>query len=366
MINTTTMTTKHFLQVAKNNSKKMIGKLTLNKETDKEYCYHTLAKVSRSFAMVIQDLPEDLKDAICNFYLVLRALDTIEDDMNLDENYKRELLENFHLKCSDEKFFLQNVGDKPEYVELMENYPRIAAMFNSLDVNYQNVIREITLEMATGMLLFTTKEVETKNDYDLYCHYVAGLVGHGLSKIFVASGLEDKSYLDKLDIANSMGLFLQKTNITRDYFEDIDEGRIFWPKEIWGDYTSDIYLLKTNYKSAKSVACLNAMVVNAFLHFSDCITYLKGLKNNKIFRFCAIPQVMAVGTLSLLYNNEEALIKNIKVNKIDTMQIFAQLNTQQDFVDFTLKFLDQIQLKDADVYMEVIKEQIKKDLKSIL
>ena len=34
-----------------------------------------------------------------------------------------------------------------------------------------------------------------------------------------------------------MGLFLQKTNIIRDYREDIDDARIFWPKSVW--YVND-------------------------------------------------------------------------------------------------------------------------------
>lgn len=34
------------------------------------------------------------------------------------------------------------------------------------------------------------------------------------------------------ELANSMGLFLQKTNIIRDYLEDILEGRVFWPKSV--------------------------------------------------------------------------------------------------------------------------------------
>ena len=33
-------------------------------------------------------------------------------------------------------------------------------------------------------------------------------------------------------LANSMGLFLQKTNIIRDYLEDIVQGREFWPREV--------------------------------------------------------------------------------------------------------------------------------------
>lgn len=30
-----------------------------------------------------------------------------------------------------------------------------------------------------------------------------------------------------------MGLFLQKTNIIRDYLEDYVDGRAFWPQDVW-------------------------------------------------------------------------------------------------------------------------------------
>lgn len=33
-----------------------------------------------------------------------------------------------------------------------------------------------------------------------------------------------------------MGLFLQKTNIIRDYLEDYVDGRAFWPQDIWKKY----------------------------------------------------------------------------------------------------------------------------------
>lgn len=65
-----------------------------------------------------------------------------------------------------------------------------------------------------------------------YCHYVAGLVGVGLSKLFSASKLEDPEVGRDTELANSMGLFLQKTNIIRDYLEDTQEGRAFWPQEV--------------------------------------------------------------------------------------------------------------------------------------
>jgi hypothetical protein len=45
------------------------------------FCEVMLTKTSRSFSMVIQQLPPHLRASVCVFYLVLRGLDTVEDDM---------------------------------------------------------------------------------------------------------------------------------------------------------------------------------------------------------------------------------------------------------------------------------------------
>ncbi len=50
----------------------------------------------RSFAIVIQQLPNPLRDAVCVFYLVLRGLDTVEDDMALADEIKLPALYAFH------------------------------------------------------------------------------------------------------------------------------------------------------------------------------------------------------------------------------------------------------------------------------
>jgi phytoene/squalene synthetase len=49
-----------------------------------------------SFAVVIQQLPNPLRDAICIFYLVLRGLDTVEDDMSIPIEEKLPALLRFH------------------------------------------------------------------------------------------------------------------------------------------------------------------------------------------------------------------------------------------------------------------------------
>jgi farnesyl-diphosphate farnesyltransferase len=43
-------------------------------------------------------LGSELRDAVCLFYLVLRALDTVEDDMSFDAAEKAEVLRQFHEK----------------------------------------------------------------------------------------------------------------------------------------------------------------------------------------------------------------------------------------------------------------------------
>ena len=60
-------------------------------------------------------------------------------------------------------------------------------------------------------------------------------MGIGLSRLFSASGLESSEVGGDAHLANSMGLFLQKTNIIRDFREDVLQGREFWPRAVSGE-----------------------------------------------------------------------------------------------------------------------------------
>lgn len=42
---------------------------------------------------------------------------------------------------------------------------------------------------------------------------------------------------------------------------------------------------------------------NALQHMPHCVEFMAGLRHRDVFRFCAIPQIMSIGTLALLYNN---------------------------------------------------------------
>ena len=160
---------------------------------------------------------------------------------------------------------------------------------------YQKVIADITKRMGDGMAEFGKgKQVLSLEDYDLYTHYVAGLVGIGLTKVFVCSGLESDKLSSKIDLANDMGLFLQKVNIMKDYLADLEEGRLFWPKAIWELYIPEgqgIEALALPENLDRALACLNHLCANALELVPHCLEYLSLLNNQTVFQFAAIPQV---------------------------------------------------------------------------
>ncbi|KAK9164284.1 hypothetical protein Syun_005186 [Stephania yunnanensis] len=314
------------------------------------FCFTMLHKVSRSFALVIQQLGPDLRNAVCIFYLVLRALDTVEDDTSIPSDVKVPILEGFHRHIYDPNWHF-SCGTK-DYKVLMDRFRDLSIAFLELGRGYQEAIEDITKRMGAGMAKFILKEVETVEEYDEYCHYVAGLVGLGLSKLFHASELED---LAPDSLSNSMGLFLQKTNIIRDYLEDINEipkSRMFWPREIWSKYADKLEDLKYEENSVKAVQCLNDMVTNALLHVEDCLTYLSALRDPAIFRFCAIPQIMAIGTLALCYNNVEVFRGVVKMRRGLTAKVIDRTNSMSDvygaFFDFSCMLKSKIERSDPN------------------
>lgn len=138
--------------------------------------------------------------------------------------------------------------------------------------------------------------MDTTEEYDSYCHYVAGLVGIGLSQIFTISGSEFNDLTKHETLSNSMGLLLQKTNIIRDIKEDYDEKRYWWPKDIVCKHFSsmdDIFANRGETGEAtgifvtteKHTDLLNEMIMNALRHIPESIEYLSLVKNNSNFKF---------------------------------------------------------------------------------
>nr|AFR13032.1 squalene synthase [Wolfiporia cocos]AFR13033.1 squalene synthase [Wolfiporia cocos] len=310
-------------------------------------CWYFLDMTSRSFAGVIRELEGDLARVICLFYLVLRALDTIEDDMTLPDEKKQPLLRAFHEHAVTPGWTFAENGPDEKDRQLLVEYNVVSEEMNRLDACYRDVIIDIAQKVETGMADYahraaTTGQlyVEKISDYDLYCHYVAGLVGEGVTRLWSASGKEAPWLGEQLELANSMGLMLQKTNIIRDYREDVEEGRFFWPREIWGRELYGKALGRPAFKDMpemwqpgneqQALWVQSAMVVDVLSHAVDSLDYLRLLKTQSVFNFCAIPQTMAMATLCLCFMNYEMFKRNIKIRKAEAASLIMRSTNPRD------------------------------------
>ncbi|KAJ7817045.1 isoprenoid synthase domain-containing protein [Mycena olivaceomarginata] len=285
-------------------------------------CWEFLDLTSRSFSAVIKELEGDLARVVALFYLVLRALDTIEDDMTLSSAVKQPLLRNFHVHSRTPGWNFKESGPEKDR-QLLVEYEVVIEELGLISPAYRDAILSIAEKMGRGMADFTIA------DYDLYCHYVAGLVGEGLSLLFAASGKEAPHLAGQLELSNSMGLLLQKTNITRDFAEDVDDARYFWPREIWAgakygggfERMEDMRAPKAGRwwrcrgVQERALWVLSAQVLDALRHATDALDYLRMLKNQSVFNFVAIPATMAIATLELCFMNPRVLAQNVKIRK---------------------------------------------------
>ena len=329
-----------------------------------QYLYQSLAQVSRSFSLVIMELEPSLRHPVCIFYLVLRALDTIEDDTSIPASERSELCTSFWKllqsnhqpnhpdKKSSQQWSSSRFGTGAEK-HLLENFSIVLQCYGTLESPFRQSIMDITKRMGAGMAEHINDvSCDSIHDYDLYCHYVAGLVGIGLSQLFVHSNREHESFIQRTDLSNSMGLFLQKTNIIRDYLEDIIDGRTFWPTEIWSHYSKDLTDFKDPINRKFALACLNHMATDALRHVPDCLEYMSRVQSKDVFNFVVIPQVMAIATINEVYNNGNVFSGVVKIKRAKTAQLIMNTKSMDDvykvFFDYATSMLRKVEPHDPN------------------
>lgn len=109
--------------------------------------------------------------------------------------------------------------------------------------------------------------------------------------------------------------------------------------QAWSRFADHLEDLAQPEKLESALACLNLLVTDALRHVPDVIAYLSRLRNQSVFNFCAIPQVihnsvnfqftkmgfavivlfldqvMAIATLSTCYNNPMVFQGVVKIRK---------------------------------------------------
>jgi farnesyl-diphosphate farnesyltransferase len=275
-----------------------------------------LQTVSRSFALSIPMLDGNKMLEVENTYLLSRVVDTIEDS-SLTVEKKTLLMDAFFktLKGDGIGAFLQDllggiIDDHDKILTVEDNYRMILDTFNSLDEDARNIALEILREMSGGMVKYLSKEIRTFADLDEYCYFVAGTVGlylNGLVRI------RDKVHLSE-EKAISLGRYLQKVNIIKNFRKDIEEGRNFWPSSLKG--MDDMERLAAMIKSAKDESR------NTFEYVASIPYELIGYR-----RFVLLSSLMAAENLRLMENNGDVFtsVAGVKIPRARMPAIFAMV-----------------------------------------
>ncbi|EMD89916.1 hypothetical protein COCC4DRAFT_158318 [Bipolaris maydis ATCC 48331] len=292
-------------------------------------CYHFLNQTSRSFAAVILELHPELVAPVTLFYLALRGLDTIEDDMTIPLAKKEPFLRNFQDFLEQDGWTFTENGPNEKDRQLLVEFNVVIEEFKKIKPAYKEIIKDITRRMGNGMADYANNAefnagVKTIKEYELYCHYVAGLVGEGCTRLFVEAGLANAALLKRPELMESMGQLLQQVNITRDIREDFDDGRRFWPKEIWSKHVDNFEDLFKPENREKALNASSEMILTALTRVEDSLYYLAGLREQSVFNFCAMPQSMAIATLEACFQNYDLFHKNVKITKGEACQLMLE------------------------------------------
>jgi hypothetical protein len=97
-----------------------------------------------------------------------------------------------------------------------------------------------------------------------------------------------------------------------------------------------------------SLQGLNELVTGALELAPDCLTYMSKLQCVEVFRFCAIPQVMAIATLDTLYGNPKVFTGIVKIRKGMSSKLILQTNNLPALSSIFYEFTTSIAKKARD------------------
>jgi len=308
-----------------------------------------LTGVSRTFALTIPELPEPLRIAITNAYLLCRIADTIEDDTGLTIDQKQRFHQRFiDLVKNHEKpeGFVSELGallsDKtiPAEHELVKQTALVLQVTHSLsDAQQQQLVRCVET-MCNGMPGFqrvnTANGLSKMNDMDRYCYYVAGVVGEMLTELFcIYSSDINKHRTALMNLSTSFGQGLQMTNILKDIWDDRKANACWLPREIFERHGLQLEQLSPEAANHGFAEGMDELISIAQAHLRNALTYTTLIPKNEtgIRRFCLWAIGMAVLTLRNIHNNPNFLSgQDVKISRrkvkatVITTSLFCRSN----------------------------------------
>jgi farnesyl-diphosphate farnesyltransferase len=308
----------------------------VGKKNTLAFAEFSLDKVSRTFALNIRVLPDQLRLEVMVAYLFCRMADTIEDAPDLPEAEKVSLLKGFSNLFEEKDPGLEpwsgrvqafvaclpsawTASESWEHILLRQAEP-IFSLYFEFGTPVRASVAKCVQEMCSGMGEFTLRQAKTRDgkpliasleDLDSYCYYVAGTVGLLLCDLFSHhSGLIHSVKAKALKaLAVSFGLGLQLTNILKDLHEDRERQVSFLPQTLLDEarLSPEGFLNPNQQQAAGQV--WKRLLRKAKAHLEDAMEYscLLPKLEPRMRLFCLWPLFMAAETLVMLAETREAL-----------------------------------------------------------
>jgi farnesyl-diphosphate farnesyltransferase len=286
---------------------------------DRDFCIAALPRVSRTFALSIEALSDDLRDAVRVAYLLCRVVDTIEDEPRMKPVLRVPLFDAFdRLMAGDDA--------DPAAFEALARGSRLAEhsadgvlcrgaghlfrAYRRLPGAQREAIRPHVLEMSAGMRHTCARadaaggalRLHDVPDLERYCYYVAGTVGELLTGLFAHAvpELSEASCKGVTERAVSFGIGLQLVNIVKDVAEDFERGICFLPQSVAERHGLPLTGVLDAGSREAGLAVVHELCGTARMHLARAREYVAlwpGDEAYSVRLFCAVPLALALATL---------------------------------------------------------------------
>lgn len=311
------------------------------------FCHEILPRVSRTFAISIRFLPGELGRAVLDAYLLCRIADTIEDDPVASAEEKVRLLDQF-IDCFDDaegsvKYSqaASHVTGETSHIELLQHTDLVFQVYRSgLGGSSREVVRRWVEEMVVGMKKYVALypmgiRIQTIEEYNDYCYYVAGTVGHLLTDLWrVHSPSIDKPRYDALlQHCEAFGEALQTVNILKDIAWDAEhENSIYVPEASLQAHGSSQRTLLSPHCLESNRRAVESLVQLAWKDLDAALVYLLAIPRRAvpIRLFCVLPLLFAYATLREITRSNAMLTSGgtVKISRSEVKSlVFAGTTT---------------------------------------
>lgn len=294
---------------------------------DLAFCIEILPRVSRTFALSIEALPEPLRGAVRTSYLLCRIVDTIEDDPDRGDDDRQALFDEFSAVVESDRrdvsaleaAFADRAVRSPDH-ELCARAGATVRQFRALDPELREAARPPILEMARGMAEYAHRwqgddqltVLRDLGDLQRYCYYVAGTVGNLLTELFLVVERESLDWETQQGLTErsvAFGLGLQMTNIVKDVAADRERGWCFLPGTVCAKHgIAPDQLVDPEHREA-AMAVVGEVVTQARHHLRSALEYtlLLPATARDVRLFVLVPMVLAFATLELVPRSPQLL-----------------------------------------------------------